>query len=136
MRLGIGDEIGNALDRQRWVNFEDQGIEIDAANRRQVAGKTKIQARVQHPVDDIRVGQQQERVTVRWRVDDRLGGYLLAGGTPVFNDERLAEPLRQHLTGQARDNIGRAARWKTDQQADRPRRIIFGAAAADKSRQR
>jgi hypothetical protein len=34
---------------------------------------------------------------------------LLLGTGPVLDDERLPKPLRQRLTDQARDDVGRAA---------------------------
>jgi hypothetical protein len=51
---------------------------------------------------------------------DRLGGDIAAGAGPVLDDERLAEPLRQPLTDQARENVVRPAGGKPDDDANRP----------------
>ena len=53
---------------------------------------------------------REERIAVRARSHDRLGGDIGARARSVFDDEWLAEPLRQPLTDQARDDVGRAAR--------------------------
>src|SRR5262249_9790353 len=46
----------------------------------------------------------------------------IAGGTrPIVDDYRLAEPLRQPLTDQACDDVGRAAGRKRDGQTHPPR---------------
>ena len=48
-------------------------------------------------------------VTIRGCPHHRLGGNIAAGTGPVLDDERLPKPLRQRLTDQARDDVGRAA---------------------------
>src|SRR5271169_1618227 len=118
------------------MHFQDQRIEIDTADRREIAGETKAEVRVEHAGDDVGGRQQQQRVTVGRRVDDRLGGDLLGGGTAIFDDERLAEPFRQHFTGEPRNNVGGAARRKTDQKMDRPRRIGVSSRNAQQRGQR
>ena len=44
---------------------------------------------------------------------------------PVLGDELLAEPLRQPLADEARDDVGRVAGRKADDQMHRPRRICL-----------
>ena len=39
---------------------------------------------------------------------------------PILDDELLTEPFRQILTDQARDDVGRAAGGKADDNAHRP----------------
>ena len=52
---------------------------------------------------------QEERIAVGGRAHDRLGADIAAGTRPVLDDEWLAKPLRQPLTDQAREDVGRAA---------------------------
>ena len=59
---------------------------------------------------------RRERVAVRRRAHDRLGGDIAAGARPVVDDELLTEPLRQPLTHQARDDVELAAGRKADDQ--------------------
>ena len=40
---------------------------------------------------------------------DRLGADIAASSRPVLDDEGLAQPLRQPLTHQARQDVGRVA---------------------------
>jgi hypothetical protein len=47
---------------------------------------------------------------------------------PIVDEEWLPEPLRQPLTDQARDDVGRAAGRNSHDQTHRPRRI-WGFAA-------
>jgi hypothetical protein len=56
---------------------------------------------------------------------DRLGSDVAAGARPVFSDEWVAEPLRQPLTDQAREDVVRAAAGKADDHANWLRRIGF-----------
>ena len=79
---------------------------------------------------------QQKRVAVRRRSHDRLGADIAAGARPVLDDEWLPEPLRQPLTDQARDDVGRAAGRKADDDAHRPRRIGLRPRDARHGRQR
>ena len=65
----------------------------------------------------------RKRVTVRGRSHDDLGADIAAGAGPVFDDELLAEPLRQRLSNEARDDVGCIAGRKADDDAHRPRRI-------------
>src|SRR5262245_53056795 len=42
VRLGIGDELGNGLGRDRWMDHHDEWRATDACNRRKVAKKNEI----------------------------------------------------------------------------------------------
>ena len=101
----------------------DKGAADDARDRRDVADEIEIELVVERRVDRVRRTDQEERVAVRRRTHDRLGGDIAAGARPVLDDEWLAEPLRQPLTHQAREDVVRAAGGKADDDAHRPRRI-------------
>ena len=107
--LGIGDELGNRLGRNRWIDHHDVGEAEDASDRRDVADKIEIELVVERRVDRVRRTDQKERIAIRRRAHDRLGADIAAGARPVLDNELLAEPLRQPLTHQARDDVGRAA---------------------------
>jgi hypothetical protein len=62
-------------------------------------------------------------VAVGGRVHDSLGGNAATGAWSVLDDELLAETLRQPLTDEACDDVGRATRSKADNQAHRLGRI-------------
>ena len=59
---------------------------------------------------------------------DRLQGEVAAAAGPVFDDDRLPQPLRQPLADQAGDDVGRAAGADEDHDGDRPGRISLRAA--------
>ena len=112
--LGIGDELGNRLGRNRRIYHHDKGAADEARDRRDVADEIEIEFVVERRIDRVRRTDQEERVAVRRRAHDRLGGDIAAGARPVLDDEWLAEPLRQPLTDQAREDVVRAAGGKAD----------------------
>ena len=95
----------------------------DARDRRDVANEIEVELVVERRVDGVRRSDQEQRVAVRRRVHDHLGPDIAAGARPIFDDELLAEPLRQPLAHQARDDVGRAAGGIADDDVHRPRRI-------------
>src|SRR6516165_10229975 len=121
--LGIGDELGNRLRRNRWIHFHDKGDTGNARHRRSVADEIEIKFLVQRGVDCIRRSGQEERIAVRCRAHDRLGGDVAAGVWPVLNNELLTEPLREPLSYQTRDDVARTTGAIADDDAYRPRRI-------------
>jgi hypothetical protein len=68
-------------------------------------------------------GSHGQRVAVGVCTRSELGAQRAAGAAAVIDDHLLPQPLRKALTHQARNDVGRAARWKRDDQADRLRRI-------------
>ena len=79
------------------------GTRHDARDRRDVADEIEVELFIERRVDCIRRADQEQRIAVRGRAHDRLGGDIAASARPVLDDERLAEPLRQPLTDQARE---------------------------------
>src|SRR6516162_1617176 len=121
--LGISDELGNRFGRNRWIYYHDEGEADDAGDWRDVPEKNEIELVVERRVDRVRGTYHEQRVAVRWRAHDRLGGNIAGSTWPALDDEWLAEPLRQRLTDQARDDLGYATGRKADDDAHRPRRI-------------
>ena len=58
-----------------------------------IADEIEIELVVERGIDRVRPCHQEERIPVRRRIHDRLGGDVAAGTRPVLDDERLAEPL-------------------------------------------
>ena len=52
--LGIGDELGNGLGRNRWIDHHDIGHADDACDRRDVADEIEIELVVERRVDRVR----------------------------------------------------------------------------------
>src|SRR5262245_48778096 len=121
--LGIGDKLGNRFGRNRWIYYHDEGEADDAGDRRDVADKTELEIFVERRVDRVRGTYHEQRVAVRWRAPDRLGGNIAGSPWPALDDEWLAEPLRQRLTDQARDDVDYATGRKARNDPHRPRRI-------------
>jgi hypothetical protein len=74
-------------------------------------------------VDGVRGHHEQQRVAVRRRAHDRVGGDVAAGAGAVLDHELLAEALRQPLPDHAGGCIGGTAGRKTENDAHGPRRI-------------
>src|SRR5262245_13304526 len=92
-------------------------------DRGYIADEIEIEFLVQRDVDCIRRSRQEERIAVRRRAHDRLGGDVAAGAWPVLNNELLTEPLREPLSYQTRDDVTCTAGAIADDDAHRPRRI-------------
>src|SRR5262245_4278435 len=105
-------------------------------DRGYIADEIEIEFLVQRDVDRIRRSGQEERIAVRRRAHDRLGGDVVAGAWPVFNNELLTEPLREPLSYQTRDDVTRTAGAIADENAHRPRRIGLRESKARDSWQR
>ena len=66
---------------------------------------------------------EEERIAIRGRTHDGLGGDISTGARPVLDDKLLAKSLREPLTDQASDDVDAAAGWNADDNAHRPRWI-------------
>src|SRR5262245_38267499 len=106
----MGDEFGNRLRRKRWVDLQGESLAANARDRRDVADEIEIELFIERSVDRIRTSDQKQRVAIRWRTHDGLGGNIRTGTGPVLDDKWPAEPVRQPLPKQAPDDIGPAAR--------------------------
>src|SRR5262249_57965751 len=86
-------------------------------------------------VDRGRRADKGERRAVGRRAHDGLAADMGAATRRVLNDKWLAEPLRQPLSYQASENIGRAARRDWHDQTHWPRRIGLRPRHAQDGRQ-
>ena len=57
--LGIGDELGNRLGRNRWIHHHDKGHAADACDRRDVADEIEIELVIERRVDRVRRTDQR-----------------------------------------------------------------------------
>src|SRR5499427_1308188 len=78
MGLGVGDELGNRLGRDRWIHYQDLGCADDGRDRRDVADEVEIELVVQRGVDRVVTTDQEKCVAVCGRAHDRLGGDIAA----------------------------------------------------------
>jgi hypothetical protein len=127
--LGVGDEFGDCLRRKRRVCHHHQRKIDQAGDRRDVSQQVERKVVEQRHVDRGGRRNEQQRVAVGRRVDHGLDGDIAAGPRLVFDHDRLAESLRQPRGHDPRDDIGPAAGRKSDDPAQRPRRIGLRAGA-------
>src|SRR5262249_116815 len=133
--FGMGDELGNRLDRHGWIHLHDKGLAMNARDRRDVADQVEIELVVERGVDRIHRSGHKERIPVRGRVYDRLGGDIASRARPILDDKLLTETLRQPLSYQARHDVGGTTGGKSDNDAHRPGRIALRPSDARDSRQ-
>src|SRR5713101_9151080 len=105
--LGVGDELRNRLGRNRWIYHHEVGKAGDASDRRDVADEIEIEPFVECCADSVIRTSQKERIAVGGRTHDGFRPDIATGPWPVVHDELLAEPLRQPLTQEAREDVGR-----------------------------
>src|SRR5882724_1512509 len=123
VRLGIVDELGKRLSRYRGMDYHDKGTADQPGHGRNVSNEIELELFVQRGVDRVWRTDEEQRLAVRNCVHDRLGRDIAAGARPVLDDEWLAEPLRQPLSDQTREDVIRAAGGKADNDMHWPRGI-------------
>jgi hypothetical protein len=95
----------------------------NAGDRSNIASKIEIELIVQRRVDRVVTPGYEQCIAVRRCAHDRLGADIAAGSRSVLDHEWLAEALRQPLSDQARDGVGRTASGEWRDQMHRPRWI-------------
>src|SRR5262245_27546636 len=114
----------------------DEGVADDARDRRDIADEIEVELLIKRRIDGVVRCGKEEGIAIWGSADDRLGAEIGASAGPVFDDEWLAEPLRQPLADHARNDVSRAARGKWHDQTHRPRRIGLRLRDARDGRQR
>src|SRR3954447_14230532 len=99
----------------------DKGTTDQARDRRDVANEIETEVVVKRRIDRVRRTDQEQRVTVRSCMYDRLGGDIAAGARPVLDHKWPPEPLGQPLTDLTREDVVRPAGGKADDNAHWPR---------------
>src|SRR5258705_167794 len=110
----VGNELGNGTGWDCWIEQHHVGHAGNASNRHDVMHEIEIELVVERGVGRVRVVDQEQRITVRGRIYDSLGGNIAARARPILNNEPLAEPLRQPLTDEARGDVVPTPRRKAD----------------------
>src|SRR5262249_30353799 len=91
--LGISDELGNRFCWNREIRHHELGHASDDCDRRDVTVEIETKLFVQRSVDRVCASDQEDRVAIRGRTNERLGSDILATAGSVIDDEWLAEPL-------------------------------------------
>jgi hypothetical protein len=115
--------ISRRVDHGRVIRTYRSVELVDACNGRDVADEIEVEFLIKGCVNRVTRSDNKQRVAVRGRAHDRLGADIGVGPRPVLNDEWLAQPLREPLTDQVREDAGVPASGKADDDAYQPRRI-------------
>lgn len=97
----------------------------DDRDRRQVPRLVAL-VTVEGFVDRGRCRRDQDRVPVRLRLADRARREIAAGAASVLDDDGLAELAADILSDDARNGVGDPARRISDNEGDRPDRVLLG----------
>ena len=129
--LGIGDELGHRFGRHRRIDFHHVRHPHDAGNRRGIADEIEGQLGIKRGVDRIRRIDQQQRVTVRRRMNCRFGADIVARARLILDEDLLAQTFRQPLRHDARRDVRAPAGGVGDDPTHRPGRVFERRGAAD-----
>jgi hypothetical protein len=91
------------------MHHYDVRLPVNACDRRDVADEIETELVVERGVDGVPTADYEQRVAVRRCAHDGLGADIAAAARPVLDHEWLAKPLRQPLTDQTGDDVGRSA---------------------------
>jgi hypothetical protein len=134
--LGVSNQFPNGFGRKRWIDHQDLGQVDNACDRSNVADEIVTEFLVECRVDRRRRVDQEQRIAVRRCAHHRFGADGVAATRPVLGNEWLAEPIRERLPDQAREDVGRTAGALSDDYAHWPRWVALCASNARHDRQR
>src|SRR5215813_11712858 len=121
--LGVRYELRDCFGWNRRIYHHDEREADDARDGGDVAEKNEIEFVVEGRVDRVRRTCDEEGIAVRRRPHDHLGSNIVAATRTVFDDELMAQPLREPGSDEPRDNVGRTAGTRGGNDAYWPRRI-------------
>src|SRR5262245_53406840 len=133
--LNVRDKFGNGFCRDGGTYLHNKRRAVKACDRCDVADEVEIEIVVERCIDRVWWNASEKRMAVRGCSYDRLCANIAGRTRPVFDDERLAKPLRQPLAYETNDNIDAASR-KADDDPHRPRRIGLRERNLRRERQR
>src|SRR5262249_7157520 len=96
--LGIGDELGNRLSRDRWIYRHDKWCAANASDWRDIADEIVVELVVECRIDRVETTDQEKRVAVCGRAPAARGADLAAAPRLMVDKNWRAEPLRQPLS--------------------------------------
>src|SRR5262249_44541647 len=91
--LGISDELGNRFCWNREIRHHELGHASDACDRRDVTVEIETKLFIQRRVDRVCPSDQEDRVAIWGRTNDRFRSDIFATAGSVIDHEWLAEPL-------------------------------------------
>src|SRR5262245_29013711 len=120
--LKVRDKFGNGFCRDGRTYLHNKRCAVKACDRCDVADEVEIEIVVERCIDRVWWNTSDKRMAVRGCSYDRLCANIAGCTRPVFDDERLAKPLRQPLAYETNANIDAASR-EADDHTNRPCRI-------------
>ena len=127
--IGFGErnKLGERMRRHIEIDHQHIGLGADQADRSKIIHRIEADLGVEAGIGgEDRVVAQQQRVTVGPRMGHDFAGDIAARSRPIVDDEGLAEQAAEFVGDDARHNVARAAGRETDDDGDRPFRVVGG----------
>ena len=105
------------------MHFQNDRNAIDRSDRRGVTNEIEFQIGIERCVDCVCRACHEKRVSVCGRTQAGLGADIAARARSIFDNEWLAEPLRQSLPYKTCDDVELTAGRSGADQTYRSRRI-------------
>ena len=112
--LCITDQFGNITNWKRRACHKQKRILERRRDRREILDWVERRRGLQKRPVKHKAARRQQRVTVRVRLRDIGRANDPPGSRSIFNDDRLAEGIRQRWRDKACDQIGGRSRRKRD----------------------
>ena len=122
LHLHVGDELGDAGDRQLGIHHQDLRIDADHADRLEVLDRVVGRLGDRRKDRHHRRPAPEQRVAIGRRTGHGLSRNGAVAADPILDHELLPERLAQALAGQARNDVDVAAGRERDDDPDRPLR--------------
>ncbi len=124
MRLGIGDQLLEVVDRHALVEDEHLVRKRKVGDRLEILDRIVAQVLVERRVDrDAAAREQADRVAVRQCRLASIGGDDGVGTGAAFHDEAVAVALLERLAERAHHHVDSATRSERDDDVNRRRGI-------------
>src|SRR5262249_47194739 len=85
--LGIGDDLGNRLSRDRWIYRHDKWCADNPSDWRDIADEIVVELVVECRIHRVPCANNEQRVTVGRGTHDRLGADIAAAPRPVVDNK-------------------------------------------------
>src|SRR5262249_9008018 len=91
--IGVGDELRDCLDRQRWIDRNKVRNADGAGNRRDVADEIELKIVEERRTDRVSCNDIEQRVAIWDCAYGGLGADIAACAGSILDDEWLSEPF-------------------------------------------
>src|SRR5271154_5842975 len=89
--LGVSDELGKRVGRNRWVYLHHKWHAGDTCDGRNVANEVETELFIERRIDRVPRSGQEERIAVRWCLHHCLSADIPDSAGTTLDDKLLTE---------------------------------------------